>query len=138
MHGSKQDCRDAIEIVPVRGPWKYLLTCSFRFLRLCFFNQDGWHSAVQDQMILSNADIILAAKTSSFTQSLPMSIATGRVQYPDSPHNHPRRPVFFKKPFCEGVPPLMRCFQSVGEWCCNTLDRKPTYHDAVPTWRQWV
>lgn len=102
------------------------------------FNQDGWHSAVQDQLILSNADIIMAATTSSFTQSLPLSLATGRVQYPDSPHNHPPRRVFLKKPFCEGVPPFMTCFQSVGDWCCNTRDKKPTYHDVTPSWRQWV
>jgi hypothetical protein len=133
------DCQAALAILSAIGNTLRLTRKFFLFSSFSFsFNQDGWHSAVQDQLILSHADIVMAAKTSSFTQSLPLSLVTGRVQYPDSPHNQPRRRVFIKKPFCEGVPPNMVCFESVGDWCCNTRDKKPTYHDVVPSWRKWV
>lgn len=85
---------------------------------------DGWTDTLTDMFLLSRADVVIAGKPSSFSQTLPMSIAFGterRTSYP---------------PFCEMIPqfeqqsvngsyvwqetlPKLQCYESYLDWCCN-------------------
>ncbi|CAJ1968934.1 unnamed protein product [Cylindrotheca closterium] len=88
---------------------------------------DQWHFMFQDMVILSYADVVLAIKYSSFTQSLPASIVMGR----------PLAERTIKDSFCEfidvtkeeGSPvtvfanetaPIfeVHCYDQVMRWCC--------------------
>jgi len=71
----------------------------------------GWDAAIKDMLILSHADVVVAARPSSFTQTLPMSIVLQRDnQEPDS-----------MLPFCESniAGTELRCFKDYLDWCCN-------------------
>jgi Nodulation protein Z (NodZ) len=63
----------------------------------------AWENAVTDIMVLSHVDILIAARPSSFTQSLPMSIL----------YKH-------QKKFCEVSPgaTAMLCYENFHDWCC--------------------
>ena len=71
----------------------------------------GWEAAYTDMMLISHADVVVAARPSSFTQSLPMALV---FSTPDS-----SRKVLHN--FCE-VNPVgteMRCYQNMSDWCCR-------------------
>jgi Nodulation protein Z (NodZ) len=79
----------------------------------------GWTNTMTDMFLLSHADVVVAAKPSSFSQTAPMSLAFG---------NRPRK---LSKAYCEVIPgkenitmnttdPLvLQCYDSYHDWCCN-------------------
>jgi hypothetical protein len=82
-----------------------------------------WENAVIDMMLVSHADVIVSGRPSSFTQSLPMSIALAR---PKS-----ERPVLAN--YCElgrnGT--TSRCYEDFTEWCCE--GRSDFHLEGMPT-----
>ena len=73
--------------------------------------KNGWLDSFADMMILSHADVLVAGRPSSFTQSLPMTLA---LSTPKS-----ERKVL--KSFCEVNPEAnaVMCFEDLKDWCCN-------------------
>eukprot|EP00545_Synedropsis_sp_CCMP1620_P002810 CAMPEP_0119008598 /NCGR_PEP_ID=MMETSP1176-20130426/3812_1 /TAXON_ID=265551 /ORGANISM="Synedropsis recta cf, Strain CCMP1620" /LENGTH=481 /DNA_ID=CAMNT_0006960959 /DNA_START=159 /DNA_END=1604 /DNA_ORIENTATION=+ len=71
----------------------------------------NWENVVMDMMLLSHADVIVAARPSSFSQSLPMSLAYATKEE----HR------IFPKPFCEVNYNAtdIRCYKDFQEWCCE-------------------
>jgi len=67
---------------------------------------DGWRSAFMDMVLLSHADIVIAARPSSFVQTMPMMMA-----FADGNR------------FCEvnGNATEIKCFDDYREWCCESL-----------------
>jgi hypothetical protein len=71
----------------------------------------GWEDTMIDMILLSHADVVIAARPSSFTQSLPMSLvlatdaSTRRVE----------------QPYCEVNTNAteMQCFSTFSDWCCR-------------------
>jgi len=91
---------------------------------------EQWHSMFQDMVLLSHADVVLAIKYSSFTQSLPASIVMGR----------PLEERTIKDSFCEFIDitkergisvvtnetaPIfeVHCYDQVMRWCCWNPNR---------------
>ena len=72
---------------------------------------DGWESAFADAMILSHADVVVAARPSSFTQSLPMTIVLST----------PKANRKVLESFCEvnHLATAVRCYEDLIDWCCN-------------------
>jgi hypothetical protein len=62
-------------------------------------------------MILSYADVVIAGRPSSFTQSLPMTMALATPK--------PKRKVL--QSFCEVNPAAteVMCFEDLKDWCCR-------------------
>lgn len=73
----------------------------------------GWVNAMLDMMLLSHADVVVAARPSSFVQTMPMILA-----YAQSPETR-----VYDRPFCEvnSNATDVRCFQDFMEWCCESL-----------------
>jgi hypothetical protein len=71
----------------------------------------GWESAFTDMMLLSHADVVVAARPSSFTQSLPMSLVLSTPKL--------ERKVIGS--FCEVNPmaTAVRCYEDLIDWCCK-------------------
>jgi len=71
----------------------------------------GWENTMMDMMLLSYTDVLIAARPSSFTQSLPMQLVLA------TPKTTRRVP----QPFCEVNPAAteMRCYSDFSDWCCN-------------------
>jgi hypothetical protein len=84
----------------------------------------GWTDTLTDMFILSHADVVIAGKPSSFSQTAPMSLAFGKKT--------PKVPT----PYCEVIPkseaqnidgatewkeeaPTLKCYESYLDWCCN-------------------
>jgi hypothetical protein len=85
----------------------------------------GWTDTLMDMFLLSHADVVVAAKPSSFSQTAPMSLAFGNTHRKLS------------KAYCEVIPqireeiinatttvvhelpPKLQCFDSYEDWCCN-------------------
>ena len=82
-----------------------------KVLNTGFICRRSWESTFMDMMLLSHTDVVVAARPSSFTQSLPMSLVLATPQ--DS------RKV--AKPFCEMDTNAneMRCYRNFQEWCCT-------------------
>ena len=74
----------------------------------------GWDANVREMMLLSHADIVVAATPTSFTQTMPMSVALNR---PDRDQRVAR--------YCEVYGDELECFSTVPEWQC-----KPQTHKA--------
>jgi hypothetical protein len=72
---------------------------------------NGWLDSFTDMILLSHADIVVAGRPSSFTQSLPMTLALSK--------NKSERKV--KKSFCEVnlAATSTMCFEDLKDWCCN-------------------
>ena len=70
-----------------------------------------WKNALMDLMIISHADVVISGRPSSFTQSLPMSVALAKAKS--------LRKVPYT--YCEMNPSgsETRCYQDFQEWCCN-------------------
>jgi hypothetical protein len=65
----------------------------------------GWIQATMDLIMLSSASIVIAARPSSFVQSMPMSLLLGRGDT-----------------YCE-IPPnavYMNCYRNFRDWCCGS------------------
>jgi hypothetical protein len=77
---------------------------------------DGWASAVSDMILLSHADVVVAARPSSFTQTMPLSL----VFAPQT-----SRAGAAPKEFCEARARAkgMTCYRSYMDWCCNGSTR---------------
>ena len=74
-----------------------------------------WTSTVHDMMLLSYADVLIAGKPSSFTQSLPLSMVFGK--------KHRK----LDAALCEvhrGPSGQLNCFKSYREWACDTKTHK--------------
>jgi hypothetical protein len=67
---------------------------------------EGWQAMMSDMLLLSHADVLIAARHSSFTQSLPMSLVFDRKQAIKGPH------------FCEvsDTGTSMTCLQDLPTW----------------------
>jgi hypothetical protein len=100
----------------------------------------GWQSALEDMMILSQTDIVLAPKHSSFTQTMPLSVVLGRPK-----RRHTSRKTI-AAPFCETIATQSRkkkqttgtdfqCYESVQDWCCRNEIPRAAYFDVKPDWR---
>ena len=63
-----------------------------------------------DMTLLSHADVVISARPSSFTQSMPMSLVLAT----------PKESRKVAKPFCEInlAATDMRCFEDFRDWCC--------------------
>jgi hypothetical protein len=93
--------------------------------------ENGWDAVFQDMMILSHADIVIAASDSSFTQAMPLSMALGRQN---------RK---IQASFCEvkgGDLRKMQCYESHDDWSCNgkqgtATNANQVYRDVHPEWR---
>jgi Nodulation protein Z (NodZ) len=72
---------------------------------------DGWGAVFTDMMLLSHADVVVAARPSSFTQSIPMTLALSTEKT--------RRKVL--KSYCEVNPGATEyvCYEDLADWCCN-------------------
>eukprot|EP00934_Nitzschia_sp_Nitz4_P006550 Nitzschia sp. Nitz4//scaffold56_size114212//96774//97562//NITZ4_003967-RA/size114212-processed-gene-0.37-mRNA-1//-1//CDS//3329554757//6540//frame0 len=72
---------------------------------------EGWQDVFTDMMILSQTDVVVAARPSSFTQSLPLVMSLSK--------EIDQRKV--KQSYCEVDPSAteVKCFHSLQEWCCN-------------------
>lgn len=66
----------------------------------------AWQAMVVDMMLLANSDILIAARHSSFTQSMPLSLVLARKQSQYGPH------------FCEvsAAATAMSCYQDSPAW----------------------
>ena len=104
----------------------------------------NWRDTITDMILLSYADVVIAGKPSSFSQTLPMSLAfgatdkSGRSNVGHEPLNEKKLPVSY----CEIIPqyeiqtkqqqqqqlpdtewqevkPKLQCFSEYMDWCCN-------------------
>ena len=73
----------------------------------------GWESVFMDMMLLSHVDVLVAARPSSFTQSLPMTLVLST----------PLETRKVQKSFCEVNPSATstRCYRDLMEWCCEGI-----------------
>ena len=73
----------------------------------------GWVNAMVDMSLLSHADVVVAARPSSFVQTMPMFLA-----FAQSPGTR-----VYDRPFCEvnGNASDVRCFKDFMEWCCESF-----------------
>jgi hypothetical protein len=71
---------------------------------------EGWENSLMDMILLSHADVVVAARPSSFSQSMPMSLVLATLK-------ESRKAMH---PYCELNPAGtdMRCYQDFREWCC--------------------
>lgn len=72
---------------------------------------EGWESVYSDMMLLSHADVVLAARPSSFTQSIPMTLVLST--------DKSQRKVL--RSYCEVNPAATEyvCYEDLLDWCCN-------------------
>jgi hypothetical protein len=93
----------------------------------------GWVDVMSDMILLSHTDVMIAARPSSFTQSMPLSLVF---------ENSSSQAHAINKEFCEVNRDAteMRCYRSVMDWCCNgtttfSLDGISQKYDyiSVPT-----
>jgi hypothetical protein len=72
---------------------------------------EGWENSLMDMLLLSHADVVVAARPSSFGQSMPLSLVLATPQ-------ESRKAMH---PYCELNPTgtAMRCYQDFREWCCT-------------------
>ena len=70
-----------------------------------------WKDTLYDMLLLSHVDVLIAGQSSSFTQSLPLSIVFGRTE---------RK---LDAVFCEVAGETiqkLRCYESYQKWACDT------------------
>jgi len=71
----------------------------------------GWDQAFMDMMILASSDVVVATRRSSFVQTIPLSMVTGK----------PRQERKVAAPYCEISQDSllqMTCHESYMDWCC--------------------
>ena len=79
----------------------------------------GWQAMISDMLLLSQSTILIAARHSSFTQSMPLSLVLGRKNKQDEqPGPH----------FCEvsSLATTMTCVQDASSWLFRNDDTKMT------------
>jgi hypothetical protein len=71
----------------------------------------GWEDSVMDMLLLSYADVVVAARPSSFVQSMPMSLVLAT----------PEESRKVSHPYCEFNPSgeAMQCYKDYRDWCCT-------------------
>jgi hypothetical protein len=71
----------------------------------------GWEDAITDMLLLSHADVLIAARPSSFIQGLPMSLVLGRDAASRQTTN----------PYCEvnSNATEIQCFNNFTDWSCR-------------------
>ena len=71
----------------------------------------GWEDTIADMMLLSHVDVLIAARPSSFTQGLPMSLILGQEASSRS----------ISHPYCEVNPnaTAIQCFENFTDWLCR-------------------
>lgn len=84
----------------------------------------GWTDTLTDMFILSHADVVIAGKPSSFSQTAPMSLAFGKtarkVQTPYCEVIPQSRPQEIKGvTVWKEVAPTLSCYESYLDWCCR-------------------
>lgn len=74
---------------------------------------EGWRGAVMDMILLSHADVVIAARPSSFVQTMPMVMRFAT----------PKGERVFQRPFCEVNYNAtdMNCYETFMEWCCESV-----------------
>jgi hypothetical protein len=82
---------------------------------------EKWQNLILDMMLLSDVDIIIAGRPSSFTQSLPMSIALSSSRNHHHQSNDDHNTTTIKAPYCEvnRNATLYQCYSDFEDWCCN-------------------
>lgn len=72
---------------------------------------NGWSDSLTDMMILSHSDVVIAGRPSSFTQSIPMTMALAK----------PKTDRKVLQSFCEVNPAAteIKCYEDLMDWCCN-------------------
>lgn len=79
----------------------------------------GWEDTFTDMFLLTHTDVVVAARPSSYTQSLPMSIQLAKAATAAKSSS----PV--RQRYCEldWNATDMRCYATFEEWCCNGSSR---------------
>jgi hypothetical protein len=88
---------------------------------------DAWESTFADMFILSNVDILVAPRTSSFSQGLPMSLVFAKRLLNEKALG--QSITSLPPAFCEMDRPAlaMNCYNTYMDWCCNgTTDQRDT------------
>jgi hypothetical protein len=72
---------------------------------------EGWENSLVDMILLSHADVVIAARPSSFSQSMPMSLVLATSKESRTAMH----------PYCELNPTgtEMLCYESFRSWCCT-------------------
>jgi hypothetical protein len=72
---------------------------------------NGWSDSFSDMMLLSHADVVIAGRPSSFTQSIPMTMVLST----------PKEERKVLQSFCEVNPAAteMVCYEDLKDWCCR-------------------
>jgi hypothetical protein len=106
---------------------------------------DGWRNVVEDMLVLSHADVVFAPYYSSFTQTIPISLALGRNKY--DAHDHAVGETSSSKshitaPFCDVViqgegKQVLSCYETFQQWHCSPhhKGRTVTHQDMSKSWR---
>jgi hypothetical protein len=86
----------------------------------------NWKNSLMDMMLLSHADVVVAGRPSSFTQSLPMGIvlARGNNNHDDDDNDIDDDASFRRKirhSYCEvnSAGTEYQCFEDFHDWCCR-------------------
>jgi hypothetical protein len=80
----------------------------------------GWEATLADMILLSYADIVVAPRSSSFTQTLPMSLAyADRQERIDNQRSGGQAEL--PPAFCEmnNAGSEMQCYSTYNDWCCK-------------------
>lgn len=84
----------------------------------------GWTDTIADMFLLSHADVVIAGNPSSFSQTLPMSLAFGKqtrdlsvsyceiVETSDETINGSTK-------ISGDASPTLQCYDTYMDWCCN-------------------
>jgi hypothetical protein len=90
---------------------------------------DGWRNVVEDMLVLSHADIVFAPSYSSFTQTIPISLALGRRK---DAHGENKSHM---TPFCDVTSDgKLSCHETFQQWHCNAHPRANTHKDVEEIW----
>jgi hypothetical protein len=93
---------------------------------------DGWRNVVEDMLVLSHADVVFAPSYSSFTQTIPISLALGRSQ-----NVHGENKSHITAPFCDVTEGKVSCYETFRQWHCTNHgpSRSVTHQDIQKSWR---
>jgi hypothetical protein len=95
---------------------------------------DGWRNVVEDMLVLSHADIVFAPSYSSFTQTIPISLALGR-----SKNAHGESKGHITAPFCDVIEGgKVTCYETLKQWHCSPHPYRGisvTHQDMSESWR---
>ena len=109
LHGTMQ-VLDIAQNRPLNGQGVFFGE-SLHILRTGEECLEGWQNTYTDMMLISHADVVVAARPSSFTQSLPMTLVLST----------PKASRKVAHSFCEVNPAGtdMQCYEDMSDWCCR-------------------